>query len=202
LYLAELMPNTLRILCLTSTDFGVPAHYHYACTLNGTLHAYLTYFHWFLQPSGSGFYIHGSRVSMTLVMPRFYYSGSNSFRGPIAFDALSNPRLHGGAPSNLLIHYNIGPPPGDGFFMAVLLGAVAQGSARLMYLSENATGYFLIQRPPGAVGAGYATFHRRYALVDVALEDALYLYNTRGFACPISYYNVGWGLEPPRPAPP
>jgi hypothetical protein len=167
--------------------------------LNGTLHAYLTYFHSFLYPSGSGFYIMGPRVSITLVMPFFRHgSGYRSYRGPVAFDALrgGNFPVSIGAPGDVLVAYNIGPPPGDSLMMAVLLGAVAQGGARLAYIAENTTGFFAIERPGAIRGAGYAAFHRRYAVVDVTLEDALYLYNTRGVACPIvGGYGAGWSFN-------
>jgi hypothetical protein len=181
LYLAELMPYTRKIF-----------YSNQGYALNGTLHAYFTYFHAFLNPMGSGFYIMGPRVSMTLVMPFYYYSGFYSFRGPVAFDVWSDYWLYGGAPGDLRIAYNIGPPPGDGFMMAVLAGTVASGGARLAYVSENATGYFVIQYPSRMIGAGYVTFQRRYAVVDVTLADNIYIYNTRGIACPIAYYNMGW----------
>ena len=183
LYLATIYPNVYKIY---SANRG------YA--LNGTLHAYLTYFHAFLAPPGQGFYILGPYVSPTLVMPKYYGgSGFYSFRGPVAYDVWSNYRLAGGAPGEMYIHYNIGWPPGDGFFMAVL-PATAQGLVELAYIADNSTGYFMM-RPIGTSGGGYATFHRRFDIVHVAVKDALYVYDTRGAACPIAYYNVGWALN-------
>ena len=184
LYLATMYPDVFAI-------YGA----NHGIALNGTLHAYLTYFHAFLDPPGSGFYLLGPYVSPTLVMPVYYGGGGfYSFRGPVAYDVWSYYRLSGGAPEEMYIHYNIGWPPGDGFFTAVLLGTVAQGLAELAYIAENSAGYFMM-RPIPAVGGGYATFHRRYDVAHVVLKDALYVYDTRGVACPIAFYNIGWALN-------
>jgi len=184
LYIATMYPDVFRIY------YANRGH-----ALNGTLHAYFTYFYAFLAPPGQGFYILGPYVAPTLVMPMYYGgSGFYSYRGPVAYDVWRNYRLSGGAPGNMYIHYNIGWPPGDGFFVAVLLGATAQGLAELAYIAENSTGYFMM-RPISAVGGGYALFSRRYDVVHVALKDAFYVYDTRGIACPIALYNVGWALN-------
>jgi hypothetical protein len=185
LYLAELYPPARRIYYDTSLS---------AYVLNGTLHAYLTYFHAFLNPPGRGFYILGPYAAPTLVMPLFISGAFRSYRGPISYDVWSNYWLSGGSPGSMYIHYSIGWPPGDGFFIAVLLGAVAQGQAELAYVAENSTGYFMM-RPISAVGGGYALFSKRYDVVHVAFKDVLYVYDTRGITCPIANYGVGWALN-------
>jgi hypothetical protein len=185
LYIATMYPHVHRIY-----------RAHDGAAINGTLHAYLMYFHSFLFPRGHGFYIIGRHAAPTLVMP-YYYGGSGftSFRGPIAYDAWTNRRLSSGAPGDLMIAYNIGLFPGDGFMMALLVGAVASPGAQLIYIGTNTTGYFVIERPYRAVGAGYAVFNRRFDVTEVALVDGPHVYNVRGIACPIMYHGVGWGLN-------
>jgi len=192
LYVAMLYPNTTKIYY----DSSVSAY-----VLNGTRHSYLTYFHILsMSPRGRGFYTAGSYVAPTLVMPYYYSSGFYSYRGPFAFNA-SNPGIAGGSPGDVLIHYNIGPYPGDGFVMAVLLGAVASPPARLAYIANDSIGYFYIERPSTSLGAGYIFFYKRYNVVEVAFTDALYTYITRGIACPaVTDYGtklVGWVLNRP-----
>ena len=186
LYVATMLPNTTRILYNPSV---------YAHVLNGTAHMYLTYFRWFPHPNGWGYYVAGQHAVPTLAVPYYGHIASYSFRGPVAFDALHNYRQPSGSPVNMIIHYTIGQYPGDGFMISMLWGTSARPPARLTYVANGSAGYFYIPHPIAKVGTGYATYHRRYDVVEVALSDRYYLYNTRGIACPIATRTVGWGLN-------
>jgi len=202
LYLAELNPPAKKIY-YSAAGSTQDAH-----TLNGTLHAYLTFFRWFLQPLGKGFYIlqtdTATHVAQTLVMPRYYYSGYHNYRGPVAYDVWNNNNFHTfvGSPGALYIHYTIGPPPGDGYFMAVLPNAGTATPAELVYVSGNASqtggalGYFVLDVPISTRGAGYIIYTRRYEVTHAALADVLYAYDARGVACTLGDgYGAGWALN-------
>jgi len=201
LYLAELNPPARAIFYGGSSG---PASYAYV--LNGTLHAYLTYFHGALGPLGEGFYILQSRaathVAQTLVMPSYSYGGFYSLRGPVAFDAWPNFRAYVEPLGAVYIAYAIGLPPGDAYHMALLRNADPPAPAELVYVADSgdgsggAAGYFLIKGRRQGVGASYVTYHRRYAVVHVAFSDGIYAYDTRGLACPMtSRYGTGWTLN-------
>jgi len=195
LYIAELNPPARGIYY----DANINTH-----ILNGTAHAYLTFFYGTkpLQPLGEGFYIlqtpTQTNTAPTLVMPQYSHGGYRNYRGPVAFDVWRNYMPSVGSPGTLYIHYNIGHYPGDGYFMATLLGAAPPAPAELAYVADGSAGYFAIKRRFSGLGAGYITYHRRHALVEVAFADALYVYNTRGLACPMTttfLYGVGWALN-------
>ena len=192
LYLAELNPAARRIYYDENRR---------AMVLNGTLHAYLTYFHGSYMPLGEGFYIlltsTTAQVAQTLVMPQFRYSAFISYRGPVAYSAWRGFATFVGSPGVMYIHYNIGLPPGDGFFMTVPLGVRPPALAEYVYITDGSAGYFLLKKPPAeAVGPGYATYHTRYAVVHAAFSNGTHLYDTRGLACPmLGGRGTGWALN-------
>jgi hypothetical protein len=191
LYLAELKPDAQKIYYDQSRR---------AMVLNGTVHAYLTYFHGSYVPLGEGFYILQTRtthVAQTLVMPQYRHGAFISYRGPVAYDAWRNFATFAGSPGVMYIHYNAGLPPGDGFFMAVLLGVRPPALAEYVYVTSGSAGYFTLRRPlVESVGAGYATYHTRYAVVHVAFSNFTHLYDTRGLACPMyGGRGTGWVLN-------
>jgi hypothetical protein len=203
LYLAELNPPARKIY---HSDAGSTKN---AYVLNGTLHAYLTFFHHALRPQGSGFYIFQTsasvHVAQTLVMPYYHRSGYYNHRGPVAYDVWNNNNFptKTGSPGVSYVAYTIGLPPGDGYLMAVLPGAGIVAPAELMYVSGNASqvggavGYFLIDVPVLTQGAGYIVYTRRYDVTHVAYADVSYAYDTRGVACTlrIDDVGVGWALN-------
>ena len=202
LYLAELNPPARAIYY-----GGYSGSASYAYVLNGTFHAYLTYFHGALQPLGEGFYILQSRtaahVASTLVMPAYSYGIFYSQRGPVAYDTWPDFRTYVGALGAVYVAYNIGLPPGDAYHMALLQGAnPPPAPAELVYVADSgdgsggASGYFLVKEQRPGAGASYITYHRRYAVVHVSFSDGVYAYDTRGLACPMtSVYGTGWTLN-------
>jgi len=154
--------------------------------INGTAHLYRLKSNT-LVAVGDGWYIaNKTRVPTVLSLYGSYY-----FYGPVHFSSL--PQI----PDNLsywpygynfLMAMAVGADPGDGVVFVKLPNSF-YGRAELGYVGNETAGYFRIRdywlAKRSTWGSVYFTIPlQRHTIVEVTLADDLYVYNTRGLACP------------------
>jgi hypothetical protein len=178
LYVATLLPNTTKIFY----DF-----YWRSWNLNGTSHMYRTHFHYFASPIGFGIYIANGTVTNTLVMQDYYGgSGFYAWSGPMGFDVLKNATFTRPI-QDTAFFYGIGDTYGDAPIFARFYSRpyVPFNAA---YVADGTAGYATVNKSVYI----FAAFFKRYAVAEVAVQDVLYTYATRGIACP--YVNPAGGV--------
>jgi hypothetical protein len=171
LYMASMLPNTTKIYYDSNW---------WSWNLNGTKHLYRTHFYSRTAPLGFGIYITDNVVRDTLVMP---YDGRV---GPQGYDTLQNATINY-PPYGAGILYNIGQYPGDGAVFANIPTVPYGPSVKVTHIADGTAGYAVINVTSYFAGSGYftyAAFFKRYAVVEVAAQDMVYTYATRGIACP------------------
>ena len=174
LYAAALLPNTTKIY---------PDSYWFSQNLNGTRHAYRTYFHSTppASPLGLGVYIANSTVVSTVVMK------AGNLDGPWGYDALRNstsPR----PPYIRAVMYNIGTTYGDARLYAHIPTVPLGPRVKFTHIANGTAGYAVVNMSHigPTTQLAYEAFFARYAVVEVAAEDFTYVYATRGVACPLA----------------
>ena len=159
--------------------------------LNGTQHAYFVRLGIDTRIVAVGYYV----ANKTL--PTFAYydtrdvnsEGAYVYKfavGPRAYDAYSYSPL---GPTTYTTYrrslnvYNIGPTPGDGVAV-VITPATLYGAAEVGWLSNDTGGYLRVVNSSLFADGWLQIRARRYALVEVAVNDSIYNYSTRTIACP------------------
>jgi hypothetical protein len=146
--------------------------------LNGTAHVYYTYLR-VAPPAGDGIYI-ANKTRVSAVAAGLL--GSSLYVGPKAHDMLT-------AEMNFdyyipkFVLYTIGRFPGDGVAAVQVPGFLTLTAPyELAFTADDTAGYFKLRVIPDDSSAHI--FVQRYAVVEVALSDGIYMYTTRTIACP------------------
>lgn len=162
--------------------------------INGTKHLYTLRTN-SMVAIGDGWYIaNKTRVPTVLALhPTSYF-----YYGPSHFDALSETRVSWPYGNVLVQFMAVGADPGDGAVF-VKLPTSFYGSAQFAYISNETAGYikvrdFWFSKQSNWAGRDLTLVLQRYSLVEVTLMDDIYMYNTRGLACP-PYINMS--VNPP-----